>query len=75
MQNRASTINLFVGTCMYVCAYIIPVMHSGVGPSMCSFMTTKLNSLKCSLLRNLMPLLHVLRKPPTSILKTTYVDV
>ena len=27
MQNRA-TINLFLGTCMCVCAYIIPVMHS-----------------------------------------------
>ena len=26
MQNRA-TINLFLGTCMCVCAYIIPVMH------------------------------------------------
>ena len=33
MQNRA-TINLFLGTCMYVCAYIIPVMP------MCSFMRT-----------------------------------
>ena len=33
MQNRA-TINLFLGTCMYVCAYII------VGPSMRSFMRT-----------------------------------
>ena len=27
MQNRA-TINLFLGTCMCVCAYIKPVMHS-----------------------------------------------
>ena len=27
MQNHA-TINLFHGTCMCVCAYIIPVMHS-----------------------------------------------
>ena len=27
MQNRA-TINLFLGTRMCVCAYIIPVMHS-----------------------------------------------
>ena len=27
MQNRA-TINLFLGTCICVCAYIIPVMHS-----------------------------------------------
>ena len=27
MQNRA-TINLFLGTCMCVCVYIIPVMHS-----------------------------------------------
>ena len=27
MQNRA-TITLFLGTCMCVCAYIIPVMHS-----------------------------------------------
>ena len=27
MQNHA-TINLFLGTCMCVCAYIIPVMHS-----------------------------------------------
>ena len=27
MQNRAA-INLFLGTCMCVCAYIIPVMHS-----------------------------------------------
>ena len=26
MQNRAK-INLFLGTCMCVCAYIIPVMH------------------------------------------------
>ena len=38
MQNRA-TINLFLGTCMYVCAYIIPV-YALVGPSMCSFMRT-----------------------------------
>ena len=27
MQNHA-TINLFLGSCMCVCAYIIPVMHS-----------------------------------------------
>ena len=27
MQDCA-TINLFLGTCMCVCAYIIPVMHS-----------------------------------------------
>ena len=27
MQNRA-TINLFLGTCLCICAYIIPVMHS-----------------------------------------------
>ena len=39
MQNRA-TINLFLGTCMCVCAYISLYGNALVGPSICSFMRT-----------------------------------
>ena len=86
MQNRA-TINFFLGTCMYVCAYIIPVMHSQDLPCAVSWGQTKqtrrdrLNSLlKCSILRNLMFLIdrnshYYMYLENRCILKTTYVDV
>ena len=62
MQDCA-TINLFLGICMCVCAYILPVMHSLDPACAVSWGQTRrdrLNSLlKFSFLRNLMFLIDM----------------
>ena len=85
MQNRA-TINLYLGAWMCVCVHYPG--NALVGPSMCSFMRTARHAAIGSTVCQNVPFWGIWgfwligiaiitspRKPPTSILNTTYVDV